>query len=66
MITIKTTIIVVTVIIILVITIIPALITNRLLGIFKQFIIQNVCQEKSCFDCRIKYFSNMHKFQLKI
>ena len=43
MITIKTTIIVVMVIIILVIAIIPVLIMNWLLGIFKQFTIQNVC-----------------------
>ena len=36
------------------------------LGIFKQFVIQNICQEQSRIHCRIKYFSNMHKFQVII
>ena len=47
MITIKTTIIVVMVIIKLVITIILALIPNRLLGIFKQFIIRNIYMSRT-------------------
>ena len=47
MITIKTTIIIVMVIIILVITIIPVLIPKQLLGIFKQFISQNIYMSRT-------------------